>query len=80
MTQNFEKFMMQSVQDINARITDMTQQITEIKVHMAEGYINQSRCTDCNNDNKDSHKSLTGWIIGIYAFMLSGVLAYVLKK
>ena len=74
---NYELTMLlkEGIQELKTDIREINLKLDSLQVQLLSTTVTKSSCSDCNKANADSHKSLTGWIIGIYSLLLTLVLA-----
>jgi len=78
---SFEQFLVDEIKLIRTGVDDLSTQVTDLHLKMTE-YVPKSqvediqksmskRCDDCKESNAGDHRSLTGWIIGAYLFIMT---------
>ena len=81
MDKSFEQFLVDEIKHIRTGVDDLTEQITDLHLKMTE-YVPQTqidsikksidvKCAECKTSNAGDHRSLIGWIIGAYLFIMT---------
>ena len=81
MDKAFEQFLVDEIRHIRTGVDDLTEQVSDLHLQMTE-YVPQTQIdeltkdigvkfAECKAGTADSHKSLVGWIIGAYLFIMS---------
>jgi hypothetical protein len=81
MDKSFEQFLVDEIRHIRTGVDDLTTQVTDLQLQMTE-YVPQAeidalskdievKFAECKSSNAGDVKSLTGWIIGAYLFIMT---------
>ncbi len=81
MEKSFEQFLVDEVRLIREGVDDLKVQVTDLHLKMTEyapkeaveevKKSNEKKCEECKTGNANDHRSLTGWIIGAYLFIMT---------
>jgi uncharacterized protein YihD (DUF1040 family) len=81
MDKSFEQFLVDEIRHIRTGVDDLTEQITDLQLKMTE-YVPQAeidalskdievKFAECKSRSAENVKSLIGWIIGAYLFIMT---------
>lgn len=81
MDNTFEQFLVDEIKHIRTGVDNLSEQVSKLHLKMTE-YIPKTqiedikkdivkKCDECKSSNAGDHRSLVGWIIGAYLFIMT---------
>lgn len=74
MDKDFAQLIMRNLEDIKAQNREITEKINNLQIESPAVYATKCEVSNNEKSNKEDHKNLYQWILGVYSLILAAVV------
>ena len=79
MDNDFKELMLENLHEIKTQLKEVNEKLNESQIKNPTLYATKQDLQNTQTSNSDAHKTIIGWLLGVYGMLLT-VVIFLVKK